>query len=452
MPTTATDTIEQLAPARIQVRLRHRRRAGHRAARPRRGRRSASSRPRRTSRSGMLEWRLKAYRHWLTMTRAAPGPTSTTRRSTTRRSSTTRRRSRRRTARRASTRSTPSSSRPTRSSASRCASRRCSPASRSTRCSTASRWPPPSRTSSAEVGIIFCSFSEAVREHPELVQKYLGSVVPLHRQLLRHAQLGGVHRRLVRLHPEGRALPDGAVDLLPHQRQEHRAVRAHADHRRRGRLRQLPRGLHRADARREPAPRRGGRAGRARERADQVLDGAELVPGRRGRARAASTTSSPSAASARARNSKISWTQVETGSAITWKYPSVILKGDDSVGEFYSVALTNNHQQADTGTKMIHIGKNTRTTIVSKGISAGHGQNTYRGHGEDPQGRRRRAQLLAVRLDADRRRVRRAHLPLHRRAEPDRAAWSTRPRPRRSARTRSSTATSAASRPRTRCR
>ena len=76
---------------------------------------------------------------------------------------------------------------------------------------------------------------------------------------------------------------------------------------------------------------------------------------------------------------KISWTQVETGSAITWKYPSCILLGDNSVGEFYSVALTNNYQQADTGTKMIHIGKNTRSTIVSKGISAGHGQNSYRG-------------------------------------------------------------------------
>ena len=79
------------------------------------------------------------------------------------------------------------------------------------------------------------------------------------------------------------------------------------------------------------------------------------------------------------RNSKISWTQVETGSAITWKYPSCILLGDNSVGEFYSVAVTNNYQQADTGTKMVHIGKNTRSTIVSKGISAGHGQNSYRG-------------------------------------------------------------------------
>src|SRR5918995_3667685 len=79
------------------------------------------------------------------------------------------------------------------------------------------------------------------------------------------------------------------------------------------------------------------------------------------------------------KRSKISWTQVETGSAITWKYPSCLLQGDDSVGEFYSVALTNNYQQADTGTKMIHIGKNTKSTIISKGISAGHGQNTYRG-------------------------------------------------------------------------
>ena len=78
-------------------------------------------------------------------------------------------------------------------------------------------------------------------------------------------------------------------------------------------------------------------------------------------------------------NAKISWTQVETGSAITWKYPSVILEGDNSVGEFYSVALTNNYQQADTGTKMVHLGKNTKSTIISKGISAGHGQNAYRG-------------------------------------------------------------------------
>jgi len=81
----------------------------------------------------------------------------------------------------------------------------------------------------------------------------------------------------------------------------------------------------------------------------------------------------------RGKNSKISWTQVETGSAITWKYPSCILQGDNSVGEFYSVAITNNYQKADTGTKMIHLGKNTKSKIISKGISAGHGDNTYRG-------------------------------------------------------------------------
>ena len=121
------------------------------------------------------------------------------------------------------------------------------------------------------------------------------------RQLLRHAQFGGVLRRLVRLRAAGRALPDGALDLFPHQREEHRPVRAHADHRRQGLLRELPRRLHRADARREPAARRGGRADRARRRRDQVFDHPELVSGRRGAARAASTTSSPSAATAAAR-------------------------------------------------------------------------------------------------------------------------------------------------------
>ncbi len=115
----------------------------------------------------------------------------------------------------------------------------------------------------------------------------------------------------------------------------------------------------------------------------------------------------------RGRNSKISWTQVETGSAITWKYPSCVLKGDNSVGEFYSVAVANNYQQADTGTKMIHIGRNTKSTIVSKGISAGHAENTLPRAGEDPAERRRRAQFHAMRLPADGSEMRRAHLPLH---------------------------------------
>jgi Fe-S cluster assembly protein SufB len=115
----------------------------------------------------------------------------------------------------------------------------------------------------------------------------------------------------------------------------------------------------------------------------------------------------------------ISWTQVETGSAITWKYPSCVLRGAGSIGEFYSVATVNNYQQADTGTKMIHIGADTRSTIISKGISAGHGQNTYRGlvkvlpsaHG---------AQLHAVRFAPDGRAVRRPHLPVRGSEEPER--------------------------------
>ena len=143
----------------------------------------------------------------------------------------------------------------------------------------------------AKHGIIFMSFSDAVREHPELVEEVSRLGRAAHRQLLRRAQLGGLQRRLVRLHPEGRPLPDGAVDLLPDQREGHRPVRAHADHRGRGLVRQLPRRLHGADARREPAPRRRRRARRARRRDDQVLDDPELVSRRQGTARAGSTTS-----------------------------------------------------------------------------------------------------------------------------------------------------------------
>ena len=121
-----------------------------------------------------------------------------------------------------------------------------------------------------------------------------------HRQLLCDAEFGRLHRRFVRLRAEGRSLPDGAVDLFPHQREEHRPVRAHADHRGRGRLRLLSRRLHRAAARREPASRRRGRTGRAGRCRDQVFDGPELVSGRHATARAASTTSSPSAAIAAA--------------------------------------------------------------------------------------------------------------------------------------------------------
>ena len=120
----------------------------------------------------------------------------------------------------------------------------------------------------------------------------------------------------------------------------------------------------------------------------------------------------------RGARAKISWTQVETGSAITWKYPSCVLEGDDSVGEFYSVAITNNRQQADTGTKMIHIGRRHRSTIISKGISAGRGQNTYRGLVRVQPRARGRAQLHAMRLAADRRPLRRPHRALYRGAQP----------------------------------
>jgi Fe-S cluster assembly protein SufB len=125
-------------------------------------------------------------------------------------------------------------------------------------------------------------------------------------------------------------------------------------------------------------------------------------------------------AECRGARSKVTWTQVETGSAITWKYPSCVLLGDDSVGEFHSVALTHHRQQADTGTKMIHVGKRTKSKIVSKGISAGRGQNSYRGlvkvaAGAD--GARNHTQCDSLLIGKQ---LRRAHLPLHRGEEPDR--------------------------------
>jgi Fe-S cluster assembly ATP-binding protein len=137
------------------------------------------------------------------------------------------------------------------------------------------------------------------------------------------------------------------------------------------------------------------------------------------------------------KNSRITWTQVETGSAITWKYPSCILLGDGSKGEFYSVAVVNNMQQADTGTKMIHIGKNTSSTIVSKGISAGRGQNSYRGLVEIRKSATNSRNFFAVRLDVDRREVRGAHVPLHRSEEYVVERRSMKLRPRRLGKTRS---------------
>ena len=149
------------------------------------------------------------------------------------------------------------------------------------------------------------------------------------------------------------------------------------------------------------------------------------------------------------RNSKISWTQVETGSAITWKYPSCILQGDNSVGEFYSVALTNNRQQADTGTKMIHIGKNTRSTIVSKGISAGFGQNTYRGQVKIMKGATARATTRSAIRCSSATSAARTRSPTLTCAIL-RRAWSTRRPLPKSAKISSSICASAGSRPKTR--
>lgn len=230
----------------------------------------------------------------------------------------------------------------------------------------------------AEMGVIFCSISEAVQEYPDLVKQYIGSVVPVHDNF--YAALNSA------------VFTDGSFVYIPKgvkcPMELSTYFRINAEN-----TGQFERTLIIA----EPGSHVSYLEGcTAPQRDENQLHAAivELVahddatikystiqnwyPGdkdgkggiynfvtKRGRCIG--------------RGSRISWTQVETGSAITWKYPSCILEGDDSVGEFYSVALTNKHQQADTGTKMIHIGKNTRSTIVSKGISAGLGQNTYRG-------------------------------------------------------------------------
>lgn len=230
----------------------------------------------------------------------------------------------------------------------------------------------------AEVGVIFCPFSEAVKNHPELVQKYLGSVVPQRDNF--YATLNSA------------VFSDGSFVYIP------KGVRCPMELSTYFRINaantgQFERTLIIADEGSHvsylegcTAPMRDENQLHAAVVELVALKDAEIkystvqnwYPGdengiggiynfvtKRGDARGA--------------NSKISWTQVETGSAITWKYPSCILRGENSVGEFYSVAVANNYQQADTGTKMIHIGRNSRSTIVSKGISAGHAQNAYRG-------------------------------------------------------------------------
>jgi Fe-S cluster assembly protein SufB len=230
----------------------------------------------------------------------------------------------------------------------------------------------------AEKGIIFCSFSEAVEEHPELVKKYLGSVVPYTDNFF--AALNSA------------VFTDGSFCYVP------KDVRCPMELSTYFRINaaqtgQFERTLIVADERSYvsylegcTAPMRDENQLHAAVVELVALDDAEIkystvqnwYPGDK-EGRGGIYNFVTKRGKCLGKRSKISWTQVETGSAITWKYPSCILMGDGSVGEFYSVAVTNNHQQADTGTKMIHMGKNTKSTIVSKGISAGHGQNSYRG-------------------------------------------------------------------------
>ncbi|HET6934303.1 MAG TPA: Fe-S cluster assembly protein SufB [Candidatus Angelobacter sp.] len=230
----------------------------------------------------------------------------------------------------------------------------------------------------AEAGVIFCSFSEAVKNHPELVKKYLGSVVPytdnffaalnsavfsdgsfcyvpkgvrcpmeLSTYFRINAQNTGQFERTLIIADEGAYVSylEGCTAPVRDENQLHAAVVELIAHDNATIKYSTVQNWYPGDK--------------------EGKGGIYNFVTKRGKCLG--------------KNSKISWTQVETGSAITWKYPSCILQGDNSVGEFYSVALTNNRQQADTGTKMIHIGKNTKSTIVSKGISAGFGQNTYRG-------------------------------------------------------------------------
>jgi len=229
-----------------------------------------------------------------------------------------------------------------------------------------------------ELGIIFCSFSEAVQEHPDLVKQYLGSVVPYTDNFF--AALNSA------------VFSDGSFCYIP------RGVRCPMELSTYFRINaantgQFERTLLIADEGAYvsylegcTAPMRDENQLHAAVVELVALDDAEIkystvqnwYPGD-AEGKGGIYNFVTKRGKCAGKNSKISWTQVETGSAITWKYPSCILQGENSVGEFYSVALTNNYQQADTGTKMIHIGKNTKSTIVSKGISAGHGQNTYRG-------------------------------------------------------------------------
>jgi Fe-S cluster assembly protein SufB len=229
-----------------------------------------------------------------------------------------------------------------------------------------------------EYGVIFCSISDAVQKHPELVRKYLGSVVPYADNFFATLNSAVFTDGSFAYIPEGVRCP---MELSTYFR-----INAAQTGQFERTLIIADRGSYVSYLEGCTAPMRDENQLHAAVVELVALDDAEIkystvqnwYPGdEHGRGGIYNFVTKRGAC--RGRNSKISWTQVETGSAITWKYPSCILQGDNSVGKFYSIAITNNYQQADTGTKMIHIGKNTRSTIISKGISAGKAQNTYRG-------------------------------------------------------------------------
>ena len=229
-----------------------------------------------------------------------------------------------------------------------------------------------------EAGIIFCSMSKAIKNHPELVRKYLGSVVPYADNFYAGLNSAVFSDGSFAYIPPGVRCP---IELMTY----FRINQADSGQFERT-LIVADKGSYVSYLEGCTAPARKTHQLHAAVVELVALDDAEIkystlqnwFPGdKEGNGGVYNFVTKR--AMARGRNSKISWTQVETGSAITWKYPSVILKGDNSVGEFYSVALVNNYQQADTGTKMVHQGSNTKSTIVAKGISAGHGNGTYRG-------------------------------------------------------------------------
>src|SRR5213083_740054 len=230
----------------------------------------------------------------------------------------------------------------------------------------------------AELGIIFCSFSEAVLEHPDLVRKYLGSVVPFNDNFFAALNSAVFSDGSFAYVPPGVRCP---MELSTYFR-----INAQDTGQFERTLIIADEGAYVSYLEGCTAPIRDTNQLHAAVVELIALDNAEIkystiqnwYPGDKN-GKGGIYNFVTKRGKCLGVNSKITWTQVETGSAITWKYPGCILQGENSVGEFYSVAVVNNHQQADTGTKMIHIGRNTKSNIVSKGISAGHGQNSYRG-------------------------------------------------------------------------